>query len=120
MLDKNNFEAFSDGVARVCEVSGRKIVAEKGSLRFGIRTVGIKRFYEAKIASEKVDRLVSVPYNEKIHRNDILIIGLEQYKIIQIQEKKDSKPPCLYLSLERENILYKKGGQCSGEAGEDR
>lgn len=108
MLPKSDFEAFNDGIARVCEVSGRKIVADKGNIRFGIRTVGIKRFYEAKIASDKVDRLVSVPYNSPVQRSNILIIGTEQYKIVQLQEKRDSKPPCLYLSLERENILYKK------------
>lgn len=96
----DRFEAFSDGVARVCEVSGRKITGEKGEIRFGIRTVGIKRYYEAKVASDKVDRLVSVPYNRWVKRNDILLIDGEQYKITMIQEKKDTKPACLYISLE--------------------
>lgn len=108
MPGKNDFETFNDGVARVCEVSGRKITAEKGTVRFGIRTVGIKRYYEAKVASDQVDRLISVPYNSPVQRSNLLILSSEQYKIIQIQEKRDSKPPCLYLSLERENILYKK------------
>lgn len=108
MQGTGKFERFNDGVARVCEVSGRKIIGEKGSVRFGVRTVGIKRYYEAKVASDKVDRLVSVPYSKQLQRNDLLIIGDEQYQIVLLQEKMDTRPPSLYLSLERINILYRK------------
>ena len=108
MSVQRKFESFGDGVVRVCEVTGRKIVGEKGILRFGIRTAGVKRYYEAKVASEQVDRVVSVPYNNWVRRSDLLLIGDEQFKIGLIQEKRDTRPPCLYLSLERANILYKK------------
>lgn len=112
MPDK--FEAFGDGVAQICEVSGRKIIREKGKVRFGVRTVGIKRYYEAKVASDKVDRLVSVPYNRWIRRSDILLIDGEQYKITMIQEKKDTKPACLYLSLEWIVTRYQDGRDDGG------
>jgi hypothetical protein len=108
MPDKNKFEAFNDGVACICKVSGRKITGDKGSVRFGIRTVGVQRYYEAKVASEKVDRVISVPYDKRIRQSDILLIEEEQFKITLIQEKRDTKPACLYLSLERIVTKYQE------------
>lgn len=108
MPDKNKFEAFNDGVAYICKVSGRKITGDKGSVRFGIRTVGVQRYYEAKVASEKVDRVISVPYDKRIRQSDILLIEEEQFKITLIQEKRDTKPACLYLSLERIVTKYQE------------
>lgn len=113
-MPDQRFESFKDGVAHVCKTEGREIVSEKGVLRFGIRTTGIKRYYEAKIASDQVDRVVSVPYNKWLGRSDILLVGDEQYRIGLIQEKMDTFPPCLYLSLERIVTRYQDGRQPDG------
>lgn len=110
----DRFEAFGDGVACVYEVSGRKITRDKGKIRFGIRTVGVKRYYEAKMAADKIDRVVSVPYNRWVKRSDILLMDGEQYKITMIQEKKDTKPACLYLSLECIVARYQDGRNGDG------
>lgn len=46
------FTTFNDGSLDICSVKGRKIVeTRQAGIRFGFRTVGIKRFYEAKVLS---------------------------------------------------------------------
>lgn len=107
-LKNKMFETFNDGIADICTVKDRVIRETRISgLRYGIRTVGTTRFYNAKLASDAIDRLIAVPYNHLIKREDIVLTGGEQYKIKQIQEKIETTPPCLYLSLERNNIRFK-------------
>ena len=102
------FVTFNDGILDICSVKGRKIVETKHcGIRFGFRTVGIKRFYEAKVLSNQIDEVVAIlPVEDIISAMDICIIGEKQYKIIQIQNKYDAAPPCLLLSLERVVIAY--------------
>lgn len=107
-MQTQKFETFNDGIIEICEVKNRTIVATKMSnIRYGKRVVGITRFYKAKIASDSVDKVVSILPVPGIQRQDICIIGHEQFKILQIQDKFDKCPPCLYLSLERIATKYK-------------
>jgi hypothetical protein len=102
-----DFVTFNDGVLDVCKVQGRKIVDTKLSgIRFGTQTVGIKRFYQAKIISSQIDEVVAVPQDLKISTMDVCIIRGIQYKIIQVQNKYDKSPACLFLSLEKIVTLY--------------
>ena len=51
------FTTFNDGSLDICSVKGRKIVeTRQAGIRFGFRTVGIKRFYEAKVLSNQITR----------------------------------------------------------------
>ena len=101
------FTTFNDGSLDICSVKGRKIVeTRQAGIRFGFRTVGIKRFYEAKVLSNQIDEVVAILPVEDISTMDICIIGEKQYKIIQIQNKYDETPPCLVLSLERVVTTY--------------
>lgn len=53
------FTTFNDGSLDICSVKGRKIVeTRQAGIRFGFRTVGIKRFYEAKVLSNQIDEVV--------------------------------------------------------------
>ena len=84
------FVTFNDGMLDICSVKGRKIVETKHcGIRFGFRTVGIKRFYEAKVLSNQIDEVVAILPVEDISTMDICIIREKQYKIIQIQNKYD-------------------------------
>lgn len=115
-IKNKKFETFYDGVMDVCSVRNRVLTETKLSdVRFGLRTVGVSRFYRAKVASDTIDKLVSVPINSIIKRSDVLIIEGEQFKIQQIQEKIDTLPPCLYLSLERIVTRYQDGREENGE-----
>ena len=100
-LKNRNFETFNDGILTVCEVSGRSIIkTKKNGVRFGNRTVGVKRFWEAKVAGSEIAYLVAVPDPLGIERGDIILMNGRQYRVSQIQGKFDTWPPCLYLSLE--------------------
>ena len=99
------FETFEDGVLLICGTKGRQLVENRFCLRFGERTVGERRYWDAKAVDSRVERLVSVPMVKGIDTLDIVLIGGVQYKILQVQ-KIFSSPPCLYLSLEQNIQTY--------------
>ena len=73
-LKNRGFETFNDGLLTVCEVSGRTILKTKREgIRFGNRTVGVKRFWEAKVAGSEISCLVAVPEQPGIERGDIIL-----------------------------------------------
>ncbi len=124
--NSRGLEVFNDGLLSVCEAEERTLTRTKiENIRFGKRTVGVTRFWQAKTAGNKVDKLLSIPADatgvDLIEVNDIVILDNEtdwlwdtmtfddeqmkdktgQYQILQIQEKFDARPPALYLSLEK-------------------
>ena len=113
----SDYETFGDGLLSICETDERSITGTKMEhIRYGNKTVGVQRFWQAKTAGNKVDKLISVPLEvlqlDQILVNDIAILETEpgspgQYQILQIQPKYDSRPPALYLSLERLIHPYK-------------
>lgn len=107
-IQDNNFVTFNDGVLDLCKVKDRTIIETKQKgLRFGNQTVGVVRFWEAKVASSNIDRVVSILPVDEISQKDMCIIKGTQYKIKQIQIKYDKKPVCMFLSLEENSIAYK-------------
>ena len=113
----SDYETFGDGLLSICETDERNITGTKMEhIRYGNKTVGVQRFWKAKTVGNKVDKLISVPLEvlqlDQILVNDIAILETEpgspgQYQILQIQPKYDSRPPALYLSLERLIHPYK-------------
>lgn len=87
-------------------------------VRFGHRTIGERRYFDAQTAGNNLSRLVSIPAavqsEKRIETLDVVILDSQkndtdpaQYKIVQIQEKLDTMPPVLYLSLEKIVQVYK-------------
>lgn len=125
-IRSRQFENFGDGLLTICDADERKITRTKMEhIRFGNRTVGAQRFWQAKTAGNKVDRLVSVPLPvaglDLVSTNDVVIIETEkvensshQYAIKQVQPKYDAEPPALYLSLEKLVHPYKDGRNDGG------
>ena len=113
----SDYETFGDGLLSICETDERSITGTKMEhIRYGNKTVGVQRFWQAKTVGNKVDKLISVPMEvlqlDQILVNDVVILETEpgspgQYQILQIQPKYDSRPPALYLSLERLIHPYK-------------
>ena len=102
------FVTFNDGVLDLCKVKDRTITETKQKgLRFGNQTVGVVRFWEAKVASSNIDRVVAILPVDEISQKDMCIIKGIQYKIKQIQIKYDKNPVCMFLSLEENSIAYK-------------
>ena len=114
-------DRFNDGVLDICGVSGRVLKNTKISgARFGNKTVGAKRFWDAKVQGTEVVRMVCVLYLPGIEREDVALIQGRQYRIAQVQEKFDAYPPCLYLSLESIQAPYRDGREAAdGETGTD-
>ena len=121
-IPSRQFETFGDGLLAVCEADERKITRTKMEhIRFGNRTVGVQRFWQAKTAGNKVNKLLAVPLSvleiDLIEVNDVVILENEtemkdqagQYQILQVQPKYDARPPALYLSLEKLVHPYKDG-----------
>lgn len=126
-IPSRQFETFGDGLLAVCEADERTITRTKMEhIRFGNRTVGVQRFWQAKTAGNKVNKLLAVPLSvleiDLIEVNDVVILENEtemkdqagQYQILQVQPKYDARPPALYLSLEKLVHPYKDGREDSG------
>lgn len=132
--NSKGLETFNDGILSICEAEERRLVSTKmEGIRFGNRTAGVTRYWMAKTAGNKVDKLLSIPLEaagvDLIEVNDVVILDKEtnwlwddmdfneeemkdqagQYQIIQIQPKFDARPPALYLSLEKLIHPYKDG-----------
>ncbi len=126
-IPSRQFENFGDGLLAVCEADERTITRTKlEHIRFGNRTVGVQRFWQAKTAGNKVNKLLAVPLSvleiDMIEVNDVVILENEaemkdragQYQILQVQPKYDARPPALYLSLEKLVHPYKDGREDNG------
>lgn len=126
-IPSRQFETFGDGLLAVCEADERTITRTKlEHIRFGNRTVGVQRFWQAKTAGNKVNKLLAVPLSvleiDMIEVNDVVILENEaemkdragQYRILQVQPKYDARPPALYLSLEKLVHPYKDGREDNG------
>lgn len=126
-IPSRQFETFGDGLLAVCEADERKITRTKMEhIRFGNRTVGVQRFWQAKTAGNKVNKLLAVPLSvleiDLIEVNDVVILENDtemkdragQYQILQVQPKYDARPPALYLSLEKLVHPYKDGREDNG------
>lgn len=99
---------FNDGTMELCKAENRSIVATKqNNVRFGNYTKGYKRFFEAKLASYTIDRVITTLPIPGISEKDICIIDGEQYKIVMISDKFDAAPPHLLITLERIVAKYK-------------
>lgn len=127
-MGKGQFETFGDGLLSICEADERCLIGTKAShIRFGSRTVGVKRYWEAKTAGNEIAQMVSVPLEllaaVPIYVGDVVILETRaeskgnsgQYRILQIQPKYDSSPPALYLSLENLIHPFRDGRSESGE-----
>jgi hypothetical protein len=101
------FNTFNDGTLDICEVEGRNIIKTTfADIRFGNRTVGISRFWNAKINSSTVDKTVAIPFDIKLTTLDMILIDGKQYKVLQVQEKFDAKPPENLVSLEENKVTF--------------
>ena len=125
-ISSKHFENFGDGLLTICEADERSLTRTKlEHIRFGNRTVGVTRYWQAQTAGNQVDKLLAVPLEVldavQIEVNDVIILENEtdwlwdnmtfdesemkdragHYQIKQVQPKYDTKPPALYLSLEK-------------------
>ena len=107
-IKAKNFETFQDGELTLCECKNRTLIRTiQSNVRFGNRTIGAVRFWNAKVDGTVLSKMIAIPIIPEIHQKNILLIENRQYEIVQIQEKMDTKPPCYYLSLKSIQTSYK-------------
>lgn len=99
--------SFSDGYLQPLEVERERIITGNAAhvCAYGDETVGFARFYSAHQAGVAIDRTCSIPYDSCVKREQYVeMVGFRNgkvciYKIMQVQEKADTAPPSLLLSL---------------------
>ena len=106
-------ETFNSGVLNVLSAVDGVINSNiLTGVNYGNRTVGASRFFNAESAGTEVTRMIAVPFNRMIKRGNILELHdfmddeKHLFEIVQIQEKYDTAPACLYISLRRTSINY--------------
>lgn len=100
-MQKRKTQTFNDGILSLYSVTDNDGLALiQSGIRFGTRTVGSKRFFEAYEFQRKADKLVRIPQTKEPHADDVVIIEGAQYNILQVQDIKDTMPKCWQLTLE--------------------
>lgn len=101
-------QTFNDGTVCICAVADvsqpgfrpRKCLRQIHVLRYQERTVGVTRFWAAKAAQERVDRVIRVPQCGGLSIGQVAVLhGGVQYSIQQIQTPVGVVPSVLDLSL---------------------
>lgn len=116
MRRKPKSQTFNDGICVIYSIKNIAQAGEKpkdglafkaGPLRYDERTVGMNRFWAAKQADARIDRLIRVPRIESVSTHDVAVLNsAEQYSLEQVQYPPDVDPKCMDLSLERINTKY--------------
>jgi hypothetical protein len=109
----NRTPSFTDGVLQIYEVFNKapkgdkpqEELVPKMTLRYAERTVGIKRFWEAKAHDVNIQRLVRCPRVDDVSTQDVAVgVDGKQYRIAQVQYPAET--PTMDLSLERIDKVY--------------
>lgn len=114
MRQSQKVETFPDGIVDVYEeAEGRRLGDLKANFRFEKQSVGVVRFYQARISvsSSQIDRVIKVPHNSIADRMDIAVVRTEdnrQYRIQRIQEKPERGVDLW--ELEAVQVALKTGG----------
>ena len=90
------FISFSDGVCTIKDID-ENVKYEK--LGFSNNTMGFKRFYAAKAVQVDVSKVISIPFINNIDNYDKVMILDNEYDIELIQEKLDTNPRSIMLTL---------------------
>lgn len=100
------FLTFSDGFADIYTVASNKPVSPaRLHLAFGNRTVGMKRYWEARSDTAEITRLVQVPLQEDITTHDQVVIAGMRYKILQAQQLYNTNPRVTVLALQNVGVM---------------
>lgn len=107
---------FNEGYLTGIEINGSQVTKNTTKpIHFGSRTIGFNRFFRGKMQDIEISKVIRVPYNAPIRGTTHVDAHffresrstLDVYKIVQLQELADEKPPCLQLSLEKVRTNFK-------------
>lgn len=111
MLKKKQLvETFNSGVLQICIKEDKRIKKNliDGILRYSDITLGVTRFYEARIADSSISKVVAVPYQDVLNNDErskyAVLIDSKWYEVDMIQKKFDSFVPKCILTLKKGGI----------------
>lgn len=109
-------QTFNDGLCVIYSIKNIAQPGEKpkdglafkaGPLRYDERTVGVTRFWAAKQADARIDRLIRTHRIEGVTTHDVAVLNNgDQYTIEHLQHPQDVEPKCMNLSLQRITTRY--------------
>lgn len=112
------FETFLDGLCSIWKLDENQTpVKVIGNIRFQNRVVGYKRNYSAEQAQYRIERLIRIPRADHITRGAFVVIGKEQYSVIQAQPIFDTIPNCTDLTLAQPEMLLEFDDREQGGGG---
>ena len=112
---KVQFESFLDGLCDLWQLDeNRSPVLLQAGIRFQNRVVGFKRNFAADQVGRTVQKLIRIPQNPKVNKGTFVVIGQDQFTVLQAQNIPDTIPRCTDLTLEQPDVLLEFD---SGEAG---
>lgn len=117
-IPKVQFESFLDGVCSIWQLDkDRSPVKILDNIRFQLRVVGSKRNFCAEQAGRTIEKLIRIPRSDDVTRGAFVVIGTEQYSVIQSQMIPDTIPQCTDLTLSQPDILLDFNSNKPGAGG---
>ena len=100
-------QVFLDGICDIYRIgsSGQPEMIFAG-IPLDKRTVGSRRSFDAMQAGHIIARVIRVPRVPQDLNDCYVMMGTEQFQILQAQEIFDTCPKCLQLTLEHPNIRW--------------
>ena len=116
--NRTRFEPFLDGLCDLWQLDeSRTPVLLQSGIRFQNRVVGFKRNFAADQAGRTVQKLIRIPQNPNVRKGTFVVIGQEQYAVLQAQNIPDTIPKCTDLTLEQPDILLEFNPEEVGAGG---
>jgi SPP1 family predicted phage head-tail adaptor len=102
------FLTFNDGLVDFYKTE-RAVVKQDTlkSFRFGEETIGLNRFYSARQNDIKLSKVIHIHYAPEIVPEMVAVIADVQYKIEQVQHKRETLPRCTVVSLSTKGRFIK-------------
>jgi hypothetical protein len=99
---------FNDGDCDVYKVIDRRVDEKKETgCGFSEQSVGERRHWDAYVAGVLIVRTIRVRKETNVDFGDLVVIGDEQYIVVQKDLKDDRMPESWLLSLQKSPIEYK-------------
>lgn len=99
------FKTFRDGRCEVWSVSGNGLDTKICSVSFEDQTVTYRRYYAARAATTRVDRVIHVPQRPEIDVTRQIVIRGDRYKVEQCQPLDDTNPRITVLTLKKLGVV---------------
>lgn len=100
------FLTFNDGIVDIYDTDEDDAIINNSvnQFRFGKRTLGVNRYYQARQNDIELALVIHIHKNPNIHTQNAAVINKTRYKIEQVQQLSDTNPPVTVLSLSQRGL----------------